>query len=254
MRTLFRVLLTAAGLLLAAAGVAHWPFYAFAAGILLLALLFFVAASYREDPGSLGASLRSVAPLAGAVAGSAAITGATFLARSSSGWIGARLLELRGQLRTRFISNLHQASTYYALPTAALGAALVLPRARAEKRPRRFFLALMASWVALTILGGLAQIAGLPTAGARELHYLFPASILTGLLVWWLARRVVLERHLAGRVQETHHAVVGVGDRTGVELHGVLAVDAAVAAVRRARGPRRGLIRGDDRHVRGHRR
>src|SRR5436190_8491989 len=42
-----------------------------------------------------------------------------------------------------------------------------------------------------------------------------------------LARGVVLERHLPGRVEETDNAVVRVRDRAGVELNGVLPVDAA---------------------------
>jgi hypothetical protein len=99
-----------------------------------------------------------------------------------------------------------------------VGAALVLPRARAEKRPRRFFLALMASWVALTILGGLAQLAGLPTAGARELHYLFPASILTGLLVWWLARRLAGSQHRLRWIAAGLVVIVAVGGFTGLAI------------------------------------
>src|SRR5439155_6196610 len=75
-----------------------------------------------------------------------------------------------------------------------------------------------------------------------------------GTLARRLARGVVLERHLAGRVEQTDHAVRRVGDRPGVELDGVLAVEAAVAAVRGARRPRRGMVGRYDRHVGVHRR
>src|SRR5437016_10309572 len=75
-----------------------------------------------------------------------------------------------------------------------------------------------------------------------------------GALAGRLARRVVLERHLAGRVEQAHHAVIGVGDRAWTELDGVLAVDAAIAAVRRACGPCCRLIGGNHRHVGGDRR
>jgi hypothetical protein len=51
-----------------------------------------------------------------------------------------------------------------------------------------------------TILGALAQVFGVPTAGARELNYLFPLSILSGVAVWWLTRTLARRGRIAGRV------------------------------------------------------
>jgi hypothetical protein len=180
----------AVAVLAAAAAVAHWPFYAFAMGILLVGLALLVAVAARARDGSLAPTVRTAVPLAGAAAGSAVVAGATFLVRGQSGWVGARLVELSDQLRDRFLGNLRQAKTYYPLPLGILGAAVALPRTPGERFPRRFFICLMAAWTVVTVLGCLAQAAGVPTAGARELQYFFPASILGGLFVWWLARRL----------------------------------------------------------------
>src|SRR5215471_11179416 len=60
------------------------------------------------------------------------------------------------------------------------------------------------------------------------------AARVEGALARRLARRMVLERHLAGRVQQTDHPVVRVGGIAPIEPDGVLPVDAAVATVRRA--------------------
>jgi hypothetical protein len=201
----------AMGILIAGAAVAHWPFYAFALGILFTTLVLFVLAGFREGPQPGRAAVRTTLPLAGAAMGSAAVAAVTFLARGQSGWIGARLVELRTQLRTRFVANLHQAKTYFPFPLGVLGAATVLPRAPAARIPRRFFLCLLAGWTLVTVIGGLAQIAGLPTAGAREIHYFFPASILGGLFVWWVASRLAAKGTRAGLVSAALVVIVAMG-------------------------------------------
>jgi hypothetical protein len=180
----------AAAILLAAAGLAHWPFYIFAVAILLVALAADLVWSRRSDPADPAGTVLGLAPMIGAVAASGGFVALTFLWVSPTGWTGARLRQLGSQLRERFFDTLADRSRYYALPTAGLGAL-----AAARSRPRsprsrgwRLFLCLMGSWTVVTIAGGIAQALRLPTAGAREIHYFFPASILTGLAVWWAAR------------------------------------------------------------------
>src|SRR5512132_1014072 len=63
----------------------------------------------------------------------------------------------------------------------------------------------------------------------REVH----ASRVQGTLARGLAVRMLFERHLPCRVQETHHAVGGISGTAAVESDRVLAVDAAVAAIAR---------------------
>jgi hypothetical protein len=181
----------AVALLLAAAGLAHWPFYTIA--VLVLGSAVVLAAGWVPGPWrrqSLPAAPARRILLAAAA--SAAVTGATFLFPAASGWRGVRLFRLADELRLRFLRRIGEEYRY---PTIVLGVLGAVGAARAPCPParepaRRVFLWLMASWGILTAVGMVAQAAGLPAAGARLLFYLFPATLLTGVAVWWLAGRI----------------------------------------------------------------
>jgi hypothetical protein len=106
----------------------------------------------------------------------------------------------------------------------------------------------MGAWTLVTIVGGAVQLAGFPTAGSRELHYFFPASILAGLLVWWVARSLGSSRGRLGLAAAVLVVVVAVGglatlavsmrsgDRPWFDLTGVKETAAASAYVSAAGG------------------
>jgi len=195
------------------AGLAHWPFYVFAMGVFVLALIVYWATEARTWDGRLKA-VRGSRPLIVAVLVSGAFTGLTLLAPGTSGWLGARIGRLRGQLQARFEARLRDRKRYLALPLAVGGAIATFLASRsagtgdktdeqmdgpdgpgkthagghAMLPARRLFLALMGSWVAVMVVAGVAQAAGFPTAGARLLQFLFPIPILAGVFVWWLGR------------------------------------------------------------------
>ncbi len=181
--------LVAATLLFAAAGLAHWPFFAFAGAVYLVAVAGYLAPTVRS-PGWAGPAAR----LAGPIGVSGAFVAVTFLGLAPGGWIGARLGALNQSLRRRLLDRLHETRFYFALPFGLAGAvAAAEPKVdgRAARPPaRRFFLWLMAAWMACTVIGVVAQWAGLPTAGGRLLLYLFPVTILTGVFAWELHRRM----------------------------------------------------------------
>ena len=186
--------LVAATLLFAAAGLAHWPFFAFAGAVYLVALAGYLAPSVRS-PGWAAPASRLAAP----IAVSGAFVALTFLGLPPGGWLGARLGALNQSLRRRLLDRLHETRFYFALPFGLAGAAGAVAAASEPKVPgppsarppaRRFFLWLMAAWMACTVIGVVAQWAGLPTAGGRLLLYLFPVTILTGVLAWELHRRM----------------------------------------------------------------
>jgi len=183
--------LAAATLLFAAAGLAHWPFFAFAGAVYLVALAGYLAPSVRS-PGWAAKASRLAAP----IAVSGAFVALTFLGLPPGGWLGARLGALNQSLRRRLLDRLHETRFYLALPfgmAGAVAAATSEPKnAGRPVRPpaRRFFLWLMAAWMACSVIGVAAQWAGLPTAGGRLLLYLFPVTMLTGVLAWDLHRRM----------------------------------------------------------------
>ena len=219
----------AVGILLAAAGVAEWTFYAFAACTLAGALVLFAVTTARES----GARV-ALAPVRGpaiALGGSAVVTALTFLAIPVVRGVGVAIGSptVRGMLRQRFFERLHDAERYLAFPLAAAGAfvAARAPVSRAAVPARRLFLCLMASWAALTVVAGLAQWFGLPTAGGRLSSYFFVVPILTGVFVWWLARRTeTFVRPRAGTAAAAAAAVV---------VASVFVVGFGVAAWRRIR-------------------
>jgi hypothetical protein len=178
----------AASILFAGAGLVHWPFYLVAMVIYLLALAPFVASAVLGSP--RGFSGAPVWPLLGAAGVSGAFVGITFFSQPESGWVGVRLKAT--QLAERFFLRLRDPERYYAVPLAAGGFLVALRSTGAEAPPtrlaRRLFLALMGSWVLVTIIGGIAQVAGYPTAGARLLHFFFAIPVMAAVLVWWLAR------------------------------------------------------------------
>jgi hypothetical protein len=192
----------ASAILLMAAGLAEWPFYSFAVLILCGGLLLYVVAS-RRGPREAFASTR---PLFGVVFASGAFTALTLVGIPSIGNLdlkaargpeslgfGKRLSptpNLRRLLRERFLVSIEQPRRYLGLALAVLGGLAAL---RAEAPPdrrqaRRFLVALMASWVALTAAAAVAQLAGAPVAGARLLLYLFAVPVLVAVVVWAVAR------------------------------------------------------------------
>jgi hypothetical protein len=181
----------AAGVLLAAAGVAEWPFFVFAACILAGALLLFAVLTARATGGPI--DLRRVAGVAIALGAAGAVTALTFLAIPAVGGVGAGIADpaTRALLRRRFIERVQDWARYLAFPLAIAGGIVAArePVSGVTATARRMFLCLMVSWTALTVMAGLAQLAGVPVAGGRLTSYFFVVPILTGVLVWWMARR-----------------------------------------------------------------
>ena len=182
-----------------------------------------------------------------AVGASAVVTALTFLGIPAVGGVGAGIADpaTRALLRQRFIERLHDYGAVLGVPAGhrrrdrdrgadagvAVGGA---PR-------RRLFLCLMVSWTALTIVAGIAQWLGAPVAGGRLTSYFFVVPILTGVLVWWLARRA------AGWARPRAGATVAALVAAGVAVVAVdrvrlggLESDAAVAPVDGTEGRGRG--------------
>lgn len=185
----------AVGVLLAGAGLAEWPFWAFGVAILVLGLAVFAWPALRG-----GDSVRPLAaPLLAAAGASAVFTGLTFLVHPPGGRIGPALSRpsLRRLLRRRFLARVRDPLRYIAFLLAGAGGVaaarepVALPGA---SRARRLFVSLMIAWVAVTVVAGIAQAAGLPVAGARLTSYLFAVPILAAVLVWWLARWLAARR------------------------------------------------------------
>jgi hypothetical protein len=204
----------AAAAFFAVAGLTHWPFYLFAIGFFVPAVLGFAGRQlWRRITGreqTFGVGL----PLLGAAAGSGLVVALPFFLVSSGRLIG---VELGGNLlRVRFLHRLGDLFRFYAFPLAAAGGLVAarVPLEPPDGRPtasgasspsdrlatRRFFVWLMASWVVVSIAAGIAQLLGVPVAGARLLSYLFPIPILTAVFVWWLARLAAsrLQPHWVG--------------------------------------------------------
>jgi hypothetical protein len=192
----------ASALLLMAAGLAEWPFYVFAALILCGSLLIYVVTSRRGSREAFA----STRPLFGAVLASGAFTALSLVGIPSIGNLdlkaargpeslgfGKRLSptpNLRRLLRERFLLSIEQPRRFLGLFLALVGGFAVV-RAEAppgRQRARRFLVALMASWVALTAVAAVAQLAGAPVAGARLLLYLFAVPVLVAALVWAVGR------------------------------------------------------------------
>jgi hypothetical protein len=193
-----------ATVLLMAAGLAEWPFYGFAVLILCGGLLLFVLSPGR----SFRASMSVIKPLAGAVLASGAFTVLTLVGIPAIGRLDLRAARgpeslgtgrrlspkpaMRQLLRRRFLESIGHGTRYLGLALAALGglagARVATPLDRREAR--RFFLCLMLAWVLLTGSAAMAQVLGVPVAGARLLLYLFAVPILIGVLVWATARFV----------------------------------------------------------------
>ena len=181
----------AVGMLLAAAGIAEWPFYVFAVAVLAAGVALFVWVSAREGESPRDAGF--LPGLAFGVGGSALVTGLTFLGIPAVGGVGAGIADpaTRALLRQRFFERLHDTVRYWAFPLGVAGGVIAVrhPVSGAANAARRLFLCLMVAWTALTLVAGIAQWLGAPVAGGRLTSYFFVPPILTGVLVWWLARR-----------------------------------------------------------------
>ena len=190
----------AVAVLLAGAGLAEWPFWAFAVAILLLALGLIGHPAVRTRLAGRPAPSVPARPLLWAMGASAAFTALLFLVHPPGGRVGPSLNRpsLRRLLRARFLDRVRDPLRYLAFPLALAGG-LVAAGARPEESAavrqdegaaKGLFLSLMVSWVAATVVAGLAQAAGIPVAGARLTSYLFAVPILAGVFVWWLAGRL----------------------------------------------------------------
>ena len=184
----------AAAMLFMAGALAEWTFYVFAMGVFVLALLMMAWPPVRARLTGRRGPLGPVKPLLWSAGLSAAFTGLTFLSVPQMGGIGAGLGRptLRLLLRERFLARIRDTVRYWSFPLAIAGW-IAAARAAIPERlepARRFFLVLMVSWTVVTILAGLAQLAGAPVAGGRIMYYFFVAPILTSVLVWWLAGRL----------------------------------------------------------------
>jgi hypothetical protein len=179
----------AAGGLFAAGGLAHWPFFVFAMGVFLLGVAGWAWPAFRggrpdQRPPRLGGLLA-------AAGGSTAFVALTLLTPPPTGWGGARPGTLRAILRDRIQERLRHPTRFVWIPVAIAGAvALVVDREERKDRysPRRLLLWWSGAWLALTVLAGLAQLAGAPTAGARVLSYFLPGALLVVVALWSLVR------------------------------------------------------------------
>lgn len=192
---------TAVFALLVAAGLAHWPFYALAAAAFALGIAWWgrmeLRARLRRDDGAEG----SAGPLLVAVGASGAAVAASFLGAARGVWRGPRLSELSEVLRGRFFRRVGELQRYPSVVLAGAGALAAArePAPPVPPRARGLFLSISGAWVLLVLGGVLAQAAGIPTAGIRLLNYLFPVTLLTGVFVWWAARRLSAGGSAAGR-------------------------------------------------------
>jgi hypothetical protein len=212
----------AAGLLLAAAGLAEWPFWAFGAAVLLTSLALFAAPSIKVRRAGQPAPLGPVGPLIAAVGASGLFTGLLFLAPPPGGGLGPALSTpgLRRLLRRRFLTRIRDPLRYLALPFAIGGgvAAARAPAPPATPTGRRLFVCLMAAWVGVTVVAGVAQLAGIPVAGARLTSYLFAVTILAAVGLWAGARAIASRiPNTAGRILVGALVVSVVGGFAAIE-------------------------------------
>jgi hypothetical protein len=187
----------AAVALLAVAGIAHGPFFAFMLGVLGLTALAFAPSSIRQwRSGEAGlfstAAGRLVAIVAGAAAGAAAaIVGFLHAAPDTP-------VQTRSELTRKFREDV---PTYWyplTIPLAAVGVYDVARGSGAsaedtEGRTRfaaRFLLTVAAAWTLLTLLGVAAYLAGKAIAAHRFLGFYLPLPILAGLGLLALGRLV----------------------------------------------------------------
>jgi hypothetical protein len=172
-------------LLLAAAGIAHWMFYAFSMVIFFVGVALFTLWSARVGDGE---ARNPIGSLMASAAGSAAFVGLTFLLPSPQARV--RFPERHSVLKLRFYRHLRERYRYFAVPLAALGGFAAWTTRSAPARGRRFMSSLLAAWVAVTVAAGVAQATGLPTAGGRLLNFLFPVPLLAGIGLWWAAGKL----------------------------------------------------------------
>src|SRR5207249_11340766 len=129
----------------------------------------------------------------------------------------------RALLRQRFFERLHDTVRYWAFPLGVAGGVIAVrhPVSGAANAARRLFLCLMVAWTALTLVAGIAQWLGAPVAGGRLTSYFFVPPILTGVLMWWLARRA------GDSLRPRAGATVAVATAAGVAAVAVLGFGAA---------------------------
>jgi len=180
----------AVAILLSAAGLAHWAFHAYAVAVLLVAWLLFVLT--KRSRGDHGA-WRPAAPLLVATGASVMFTALTFLALPPQG--GAiRIFRpaIQRLLMDRLVARLSDGLRYLVLPFATLGAmAMARSPVPAERSDARMFLvSLMAAWLASVAVAILVQLAGIPVAASRLLHFLFALPFLGAVALWSGGRRL----------------------------------------------------------------
>src|SRR6266700_3088772 len=181
----------AATILFMAAGLAHWPFFAFAIVVFVLALAGYIWLPVGASRAGWPGRLKEMAPLLAAAGVSGGFVLLTLLAVPPTGWRGARVGKISLKLRARFTATLRDPATYYSMPLGVVGAIVAIRSsspAHGDRAGRRLFLCLMAAWVSATVAGGLAQLLSISTAGERLILFFFPMTILSGLVVWWAAR------------------------------------------------------------------
>jgi len=176
----------AVALLLTGAGLAHWPFFVLAAGVVILAAAAF-AGRGLISPGR-DEETRRARNLIGAAGAAGGAVGAALLWRPATAWTTPQLQTLKEILRERFLRRAGDPHRLPVLPLA--GAGLALASRRRDRPERRMFFLLMLVWIGLTAIGAALQAAGVPTAGLRLLNHLFPLTLLVGVLVWWIGTRL----------------------------------------------------------------
>ena len=176
----------AAALLFVTAGFAHWQFYLFAMAIFALAVLLFGRNDLRGAVAGKRGSLNQVGPLLAAAGVSGVAVGLGFLIAQFSPTVGPRFVGLGDLLRDRFLRRAAEPDRYVAIPLAVAGGVLAFRSSppAPSRTARDLFLWLAVVWTGLTALGAAAQAAGVPTAGLRLLHFLFPATLLAGVFLW----------------------------------------------------------------------
>jgi hypothetical protein len=188
----------AAVALLAVAGIAHGPFFAFMLCVLGLTAVAFAPESlhqWRSGGGGLlsTAAGRLVGILAGAVAGAAAVIVGFLHAAPDTP------VQTRSELTRKFGEDV---PTYWYPLTVPLAAVGVVDAARggdriddpsavnANRFAARFLLTVAGAWTLLTLLGVAAYLAGKAIAAHRFLGFYLPLPIFAGLGLLALGRLV----------------------------------------------------------------